>query len=108
MQTMQAADLIAIVKNNIFSGSRAGHRPVAIPNTLNKIADNAILQKFQNDYIKKLMPRQLRVGFKFATELLLMGLRMTLHLNPDFILVVIDLENAYKKIWRAAVLCRHL
>jgi len=37
-----------------------------------------------------------------------MGLRMTLYLNPDFILVGFDLENAYKKIWQAAVLRRHL
>ena len=54
------------------------------------------------------MPHQLGVGFKFATELLIMCLCVTLYLNPDFILVGIDLENAYKKIWQAEVLRRHL
>ncbi len=37
-----------------------------------------------------------------------MGLRMAMHPSPDFVLVGIDLETAYKKIRRAVVLRRHL
>ncbi len=54
------------------------------------------------------MTQQLGVGVKFATERLIMGLRMALHKNPEFIIVGIDLENAYKKIWREAILRRHM
>ncbi len=54
------------------------------------------------------MPRQLGVGIKFTTEQLITDLRMTLHRTPEFVLVGIDLKNAYKKFWREAVLHRHL
>ncbi len=47
MQAMQAADLIAIVKNKTTTRALADHRPVGIPNTLSKIADRAMLQLFQ-------------------------------------------------------------
>jgi hypothetical protein len=89
-------------------GILADHRPVGIPTTLSKIADKAILQQFQTDYVKALMPHQLGVGVKFAAELLIMGLRMTLHRNPDFVIVGIDMENAYKQIWREVVQRRHM
>ena len=75
-----------------------------IPNTISKIADNAIFLPFQEDCVKALMPKQLGVGVKIAADLLIMGLRMTLHTNPNIFLVGIDLENAYKKIGRDAIL----
>jgi hypothetical protein len=59
---MQAADLILIVKNKTFSGTLADHISVGIPNTLGRIADKAILQQFQADYVKELVPHQLGVG----------------------------------------------
>jgi hypothetical protein len=108
MQAMHAADLVAIVKDKPSSEILTDHRPVGILNTLRKIADNAILLPFQADFVKELMPQQLGVGVKIVVELLIMSLRMTLHMNPKFGLVGIDLENAYKKIWRETVLCRHL
>ena len=37
-----------------------------------------------------------------------MGIRMTLHVKPDNILISIDdLKNAYNAIWREAVIERH-
>jgi hypothetical protein len=44
------------------------------------------------------------LGVKFAAELLAMGLRMTMHLHPGFILINIDLQNAYNFVWRAALM----
>jgi hypothetical protein len=84
------------------------NRPVGIPNTLNTIADKAILLPIQADYVKALMPQHLGVRVKFAAELLIMGLRMTLHRNSTFVLVGIDLKKAYKKIWRDGVLRRNM
>ncbi len=40
---MQAADLVAIVKNKPPLGALADYIPVEIPNTLFKIADKAII-----------------------------------------------------------------
>jgi hypothetical protein len=47
------------------------------------------------------------VGVKFAAELLAMGIKMTLHIMPDHILVSIDIKNAYNTMRRAAILERH-
>ncbi len=46
------------------------------------------------------------VGSEMA-ELLAMGLRMTLHLHHGFIIVSIDMINAYNEIKRAVVLDAH-
>ena len=45
---------------------------------------------------------------KFAAELLVMGLRMTLHKRPDFIIVGVDISNAYFEIMRVSVIERHM
>ncbi len=44
------------------------------------------------------------MGVKIAAELLAMGLRMVLHLHGGFIIMSIDIINAYNEIKRAAVL----
>ncbi len=54
------------------------------------------------------MPQQVGVGVKFAVELLAMGLRMVLHLRGGFILISIDIINAYNEIKRAAVVEAHM
>jgi hypothetical protein len=47
------------------------------------------------------------VGVKFAAESLDMGIRRTLHVNPDNILISFDLKSAYNAIWREAIIERH-
>ena len=54
-----------------------------------------------------MLPHQLGVDVKFAAELLAMGIRMTLHVRPDGILISIDLKIAYNAIWMEAVIGRH-
>ena len=85
----------------------ADHRPVQIPNTLAKVGGKAMLEQYQTEYVKELMPQHVGVGFKFAADLLAMGLRMTLHLHRGFIIISIDMVNAYNKIKRAAVMDSH-
>jgi len=48
------------------------------------------------------------VGVKIAAELLVMRLRMTLHLRPDFIIMGVDIKNAYSEVMRASVIERHM
>jgi hypothetical protein len=48
------------------------------------------------------------MGVKFAAELLAMGIKMTLHIRPDHILIIIDLKIAYNSMWREAIPERHM
>ena len=54
--------------------------------------------------MRELLPQQVGVDVKFAAELLAMGIKMTLHLRPDHILVNIDIKNAYNTMRRAAIM----
>ena len=48
-------------------------------------------------------PQQVGIGVKFAAELLEIGLRMTLHVHNTFVMIIIDLKNAYTAMRRAAM-----
>ncbi len=48
-----------------------------------------------------MMPQQLGVGVKYAAELMSMGLRITLSLHAGYIIIIIDLKNAFDEIKRA-------
>ncbi len=107
MQAVQGEDLISFAKVEACGAAVGDHRPVHIPNTLSKIEDMAVLHHTQGGYTSVMMPQQLGVGVKFAAELLAMGIRMTLNLHRNHILVTIDFENAFNEMQRAAVLERH-
>jgi len=79
-----------------------------IPNIIAKVGDKAVPMLFQKEYIQEMMPRHLGVGMKYATELLVMGLRMTMHRNEDFISLSVDITNAYCELMRASVVERHM
>ena len=106
-QAMQGADLLALAKEEQRPGTTGDHRPVQIPNNMSKIEDMAVLHQTQADYTAEMMPQHLGVGVKFAAELLVMGIRMTLNKHRDYILVIIDFENAFNEMQRAAVMERH-
>jgi hypothetical protein len=94
MQAMQGADLLAIIKTEGTKSEVGDHGPVVMPNTISKVADKALLQECHEEYTRELLPHQLGVGVKFAAELMTMGIRMTLHIRPDHIMISIDLKNA--------------
>ncbi len=85
----------------------ADHRPVQIPNTLANVGDKAMLEKCEAEYVKEMMPKQVGAGVKFAAELLAMGLRMTLHRCAPFIIISINMIDAYNEIMRDAVMGAH-
>ena len=90
------------------TGSTTDHRPVQFPNTICKIGDKAMLEQYQADYIRELMPQQLGVGVKFAAELLVMGLRMIINMKKVFILINVDISNAFCEVMRAILVERHM
>jgi len=109
MRATQTAEVIAIVKREAErAGGKADHRPVQVSNTINKPEDKAVLVQFQAEYIKEMMPQQLGVKMKFAAELLVMGLRMVLHKRSDFIILGVDITDAYCEVMRASVIERHM
>ncbi len=109
MQTIQAAELMALVKAEAArEGEIADHRPVQILNTLAKVGDKAVLEQCQAEYVREMMPQQVGLGVEFAAELLAMGLKMVLHLRGGFILINIDIVNAYNEIKRVSVVDAHM
>jgi len=48
------------------------------------------------------------MGVKFAAELLVIGLIMTLHVHDTFVPIIIDIKNAYNAINKASVCETHL
>ena len=104
MHAVQGAGLIALAKGEASNGETGDQ----IPNTLSKIEDMAVLQHTQVDYTMEMMPQQLGVGVKLATELLVMGIRMTPNLHPDHILVTINFDNAFTEMERATLMERHM
>ena len=73
-----------------------------------KVGDKAVLEHCQAEHVKKMMPQHVGVGVKFMAELLAMGLMMVLHLRGGFILLNIDITNAYNEIKRAKVVGAHM
>ena len=84
------------------------HMLVQISNTLSKVGNKAMLGHIQADYIREMMPQQLGVGVKFAAELLVMGLMMIIDTKKDFILISVDITNAFCEVMRASVIERHM
>ena len=79
--------MLAIIKTEGGAVRKVDHIPMLIPNTISKIADKAMVTEFQEVYKSESMPRHVGVGMTFAAELLVMGLRMTLHVYDNFVLI---------------------
>ena len=72
------------------------------------MGDKAVLEQDHAEYSKEMMPHQVGINVKFAAELLAMGLGMVLHLRGGFILINIDIVNAYTEIKRIAYVGAHM
>ncbi len=55
-----------------------------------------------------MMSHQLGVGVKCVAELMVMGLRMTRHRNEDYIILNVDISNAYCEVTMAILVERHV
>ena len=111
-EVMCASSLIPINKKD------GGIRPIAIGDTLRRVVGKAIVRSpnVVAD-LQKLQPRQTGVGVKGAAELVGMGIQRTVDtLDPtgSWVLLQVDVKNAFNSLSRAAVLqgciskCPHL
>ena len=103
-----SAELVAPIKRKPEPGATPDVRPITVQDTLRKCVGKAVLQRLAGDYDAYLAPQQLGVGVSCADSKLIHGLRLLLELNPGFILVSIDIVNAYNAASRAAILHRHM
>jgi hypothetical protein len=55
-----------------------------------------------------MLPQHLGVGVKYAAELLVMGMGMTLHRSEDFIILGMDISNASCEVTRDNAVERHM
>ena len=100
-----AADMVAPVKRGAESDGEAPDvRPVSMGECLRRVFDRAALAEAMPVVTSFLQPQQLLVGVESGDTKLINGLRMTLDAHPDWVLVSLDLFNAFNEIERAAVL----
>ena len=96
------ANLIPLTKKD------GGTRPIAVGETLRRLIGKCLLQTPDvSASTKSLQPRQVGVGVQGATELVGMGVqRLFDRLDPqgDWVLLQVDVKNAFNTVDRSAVL----
>ena len=109
-EAWQQGRLVAPIKrlNETDPNGTPDARPVVLAGTLARVVDKAVLKQYLPAYVEALSPQQLGVGVHSAAEKLVIGIRLALQSNPGFIIVKIDLENAFNSIYRTTLLARHL
>ena len=90
--------LIALVKPN------GKARPIAIGDTVRRLAGRVLLASVANRVTGVLAPHQLGVGARGATEAILHVVNAFLRQHPNFMLLIFDYRNAFNCASRAAAL----
>lgn len=81
-----------------------GIRPIAIGETLRRLAAKALVLQFQESACNQLLPIQLGVSIPQATEIIAHAVQAWYqHPKPDEALLLIDFENAYNSLDRQAM-----
>ena len=81
-------------------------RPLGIGECLRRVVDSTLLADLKPACAEHFWPQQVAIGIPSGIGLLIFGFRELLELHPDWVLVRIDLRNAYNEIKRASVLRR--
>lgn len=82
-------------------------RPIAIGEVSLSAICSAVIQSFSGDFATELSPQQVSIGVSGGISIVVFGLRLLLEeLSPDFVVVRIDLKNAYNSFDRAMSLRR--
>ncbi|KAL1527728.1 hypothetical protein AB1Y20_009113 [Prymnesium parvum] len=112
-QAAAVARLIPLVKSQNTPPRDAGPRgggPDVRPIAVGEVEVRAVTRHVTDAVLERaggvLSPQQLAVGVKGGTSILVHGVRMLLEHNPSFVVVRMDLSNAYNAISRVVVLRR--
>ena len=79
-------------------------RPLGLGECLRRAIHTTVVRDHHDTFEKHFWPQQVAVGVSGGLSLLVLGVRLMLEVRPDFIVVKLDLRNAYNEVKRAAVL----
>jgi hypothetical protein len=100
--------LVAPFKQQTSPGASPEVRPIGIGECLRRTITRAVIADRKEVLAGHLLPQQVAVGVPFGIGLLVFGLRAMLEMHPDWVVVKLDLRNAYNEIKRARILQRLL
>ena len=96
--------LVGLVKTPDTSSSQVPDvRPLGLGECLRRTIHSAVVSQYRNTLSSHLWPQQVAVGVPAGISLLVFGARALLELHPDWVIVKIDLRNAYNEISRAKI-----
>jgi hypothetical protein len=81
-------------------------RPLGIGKCLKRAIHSAVMVDFKEPLAQHFWPQQVAVGEPGGLSILIFGVRAMLEANPDWIVVKVDVRNAYNEIKRAKVFQR--
>ena len=100
-----AARVAPLVKGTLpEDGSTPDCRPVAVGNCGRRLYTSAAMRKYKTKFRKALWPQQAAVGVKDGQQHVTIGVATTMRQRPDFVVVKVDISNAFNECTRAAML----
>ena len=79
-------------------------RPVCVGGTERRLYTSLVLREFKPQFKKLLWPLQAAIGVKSGQQLVTTAIRTTLQQRPNFVVVKVDVSNAFNACTRAAML----
>ena len=104
-----SALLVPLVKpsaNPVPDGADPDVRPVAVGETDLRAITSSIISDTGAEFASVLTPQQVAVGVQGGSSILVHGIRVTMEHRRDFVVVKIDLRNAYNAMRRRTALRR--
>ena len=96
-RTLTMARLLAIQKPD-----SSGIRPVAIGETLARLVGRAMVVQLRDALQQALMPLQFGIAVQGGTEAVVLGIRAALQAHPDWVVLKVDVSNAFNSVHRSS------
>ena len=81
-------------------------RPIGVGECLRRVIHTTVARDYKDAFAEHLWPQQVAVGLRGGLTMLLFGARLLLEWHPDWVILKLDLRNAYNEVKRARVLER--
>ena len=81
-------------------------RPVGVGECLRRAIHSALVAQHKDLLRQHLWPQQVAIGVPSGMSVLVFGVRLTLEIRPDFVVVRLDLKNAHNEVKRASMVRR--
>eukprot|EP00973_Karenia_brevis_P036316 5008643-Karenia_brevis.AAC.1 len=81
-------------------------RPIGVGECIRRAINSALMADMKPCFAQHFWPQQAAVGTPSGISLVIFGVRSLLELHPNWVVVRLDIRNAYNEIKRAAILRR--